>query len=35
MKKSFPSGKLWKELKVPEESSGRRKITELPARKTI
>jgi hypothetical protein len=35
MKKSFLEGKLQKELKVPEESSGRRKITEPRARKTI
>jgi hypothetical protein len=35
MKKSSLEGKLWKALKVPEESSGRREITEPPARKTI
>jgi hypothetical protein len=28
-------GKLWKELKVSEESRGRRNVTEPPARKTI
>jgi hypothetical protein len=35
MKKSFLEGKLSKELKVPEESRGRRKVTEPPARNII
>jgi hypothetical protein len=35
MKKSSLEGNILKELKVPEESRGRRKITESPARKKL